>query len=83
VAQKTQGVESTGSPLPLFTELPRWLILGNSYSYARIPIRYRGVGKRGTINSAGLPSNGRRGESSDYRQLLFASPPSSRTDRES
>ena len=34
-----------------------------------------------TINSAGLPSNGRRGESSDYRQLLFASPPSSRTDR--
>src|SRR5215218_6899194 len=34
-----------------------------------------------TINSAGLPSNGRRGESSDHRQLLCASPPSSRTDR--
>src|SRR5215208_3422707 len=36
-----------------------------------------------TINSAGLPSNGRRGESSDHRQFLFASPPSSRTDRAS
>src|SRR5215211_7069667 len=34
-----------------------------------------------TINSAGLPCNGRRGESSDHRQLLCASPPSSRTDR--
>src|SRR5215212_6466712 len=34
-----------------------------------------------TINSAGLPSNGRRGESSDHRQFLCASPPSSRTDR--
>jgi hypothetical protein len=34
-----------------------------------------------TINSAGLSCNGRRGESSDHRQFLFASPPSSRTDR--
>src|SRR5215217_2361281 len=32
--------------LPLFTEMPRRLILGNSYSYARIPVPYRGVGKR-------------------------------------
>ena|SRR5215211_499185 len=32
--------------LPLSTSLPRRLILGNSYSYARIPIWYRGIGKR-------------------------------------
>src|SRR5215208_1324417 len=32
--------------LPLFTRLPRRLILGNLHSYTRIPIRYRGVGKR-------------------------------------
>jgi hypothetical protein len=32
--------------MPLFTGLPRRPILGNSYSYTRIPIRCRGVGKR-------------------------------------
>ena len=32
--------------LPLFTESPRRLILGNPDSYARISIRCRGVGKR-------------------------------------
>src|SRR5215218_3199159 len=32
--------------LPPFTGLPRGLILGNLHSYTRIPIRYRGVGKR-------------------------------------
>ena len=29
--------------LPLCTQLPRRLILGNLHSYTRIPIRYRGV----------------------------------------
>src|SRR5215203_4899765 len=37
--------------LPLFTGLPRRLILGNPDSYARIPIRYRGVGKRACSTS--------------------------------
>ena len=40
-----------GLGLPLFTELPRRLILGNPDSYARIPIRYRGVGKRACSTS--------------------------------
>ena len=35
-----------GAGLPLFTESPRRLILGNPDSYARIPMQYRGVGKR-------------------------------------
>src|ERR671912_2545869 len=70
-------------------ELPRRVLLGNSEALGHrkgprsnnlgpllyIPRRAR------TINSAGLLCNARRGESSDYRQLLFASPPSSRTDR--
>jgi len=33
-------------PSPLFTELPRRVLLGNLHSYSRTPIRYRGVGKR-------------------------------------
>src|SRR5215212_6008972 len=33
-------------PRPLSTKSPRRLILGNLHSYTRIPIRYRGVGKR-------------------------------------
>jgi hypothetical protein len=32
--------------LALFTENPRMSLLGNSHSYTRIPIRYRGVCKR-------------------------------------
>src|SRR5919107_769356 len=45
--------------------------------------RRRGFPRRArTINSAGLPCNWRRGESNDPGLLPFASPPSSRTDRE-
>src|SRR5215210_4077567 len=70
-------------------EFPANLILGNSEALGRRkgprsnslgPLLYLPRRAR-TINSAGLPSNGRRGESSDYGQLPFASPPSSRTDR--
>src|SRR5215218_7284187 len=35
-----------GAGLPLFTESPRRLILGNLHSYTRIPIRCRSVGNR-------------------------------------
>src|SRR5215216_118994 len=55
----------TRGRLTLCTELPRGLILGNSYSYARIPIRYRGVCKRACsagfleelFSETGLPPN--------------------------
>src|SRR5919112_879372 len=71
------------------TGLPLNSILGNSEALGgRKGPRSNSLGpllylprRARTINSAGLPSNGRRGESSDHRQLLFASPPSSRTDR--
>ena len=32
--------------LPLFTELPRRVLLGNPYPYTRTGIRFRGVRKR-------------------------------------
>src|SRR5215211_8697238 len=38
--------------VPLYSELPRRLILGNPNPYARIGIRHRGVGKRSFACSA-------------------------------
>src|ERR671921_2394644 len=70
-------------------EFPANTVLGNSEALGgRKGPRSNSLGpllyipwRARTINSAGLPCIGRRGESSDYRQFLFASPPSSRTDR--
>jgi len=55
----------------LFTLLPRRLILGNSYSYARIPIRYRGVCKRPEVDQLRL----------EIRQLLSITEEGGRTAR--
>src|SRR5215212_619506 len=46
---KVYGLPSGGlkqGELPLCTELPVRILLGNPHSYTRIPVRYRGVGKR-------------------------------------
>ena len=40
--------------MPLLTEMPRRVLLGNPYPYALIRIHYRGVGKRSFACSPGF-----------------------------
>src|SRR5215203_3421674 len=50
--RKAGSLATPHKKLPLFTELPRRLILGNTYPYTRMLMRYRGVGKRSFACSA-------------------------------
>src|SRR5215203_6802085 len=43
IYEMTCSLSWFGGGLPLFTENPRRVLLGNLHSYARVPIRYRGV----------------------------------------
>src|SRR5215217_3077251 len=45
-ANFTSESQCLGAGLPLFTDLPRRLILGNPYPYTRMLMRYRGVCER-------------------------------------